>query len=187
LVQGDVEHVGDRYRVSVRLIEGGSGADFRRASFEQTRGDFLKIRDTLAVKVADFLRERLGEEVRLREERAGTSSPAAWALVQQAEKAQKDARAVASTDAAGAAQLYVRADSSLAAAEQADRGWIEPIVQRARVAYQRARLEREPRAMDTILQEGLRHAERAMLKTPQNPDALEIRGTIRFWRYARGL
>src|SRR5438552_3847650 len=71
LVQGGVEHVGDRYRVSVRLIEGGSGADFRRASFEQTRGDFLKIPDRLAVKVADFLRERHREQVRLRAGRAG--------------------------------------------------------------------------------------------------------------------
>ena len=187
LVQGGVEHVGDRYRVSVRLIEGGSGADFRRASFEQTRGDFLKIRDTLAVKVADFLRERLGEEVRLREERAGTSNPAAWALVQQAEKAQKDAGAVVGTDLAAAARLYGRADSLLAAAEQIDGAWIEPVVLRARVAYQQSRAERDPRAIDRAFQVGLRHAERAVQMNPQSPDALEIRGTLRFWRYARGL
>ena len=187
LVQGSVEHLGDRYRVSVRLIESGSGADFRRASFEQARGDLLKIRDTLAVKVADFLRERLGEEVRLREERAGTSNPAAWALVQQAEKAQKGAGAVVGTNPAAVAQLYTRADSLLAAAERIDGAWIDPVVLRARVAYQRSRAERDPRAIERAFQAGLRHAERAVQMNPQSPDALEIRGTLRFWRYARGL
>ena len=187
LVQGSVEEVGERYRVSIRLIEGASGADFRRASFEQPKGDLLKIRDTLAAKVADFLRERLGEEVRLREERAGTSSPTAWALVQQAENAQKDADARAGTDPAAAGQLYAQADSLLAAAEAVDGAWVEPIVLRARVAYQRSRLERDPRALDRAIQTGLRHAERAVHVSPQSPDALEIRGTLRFWRYARGL
>src|SRR3989454_227952 len=187
LVQGGVEHIGGRYRVSVRLVESGSGADFRRASFEQARGDLLKIRDTLAAKVADFLRERPGEEVRLREERAGTSNPAAWALVQQAEKAQKDAGAVVGPDPAAVSRLYARADSLLAAAEQIDGAWIEPVVLRARVDYQRSRAERDPRAIDRAFQAGLRHAEQAVQMNPQSPDALEIRGTLRFWRYARGL
>jgi len=187
LVRGSVEEAGDRYRLSVRLIDGSSGADFRRASFQVSKGNLLDIRDSLTADVADFLRQRLGEEVRLRQEEAGPRSPEAWALVQEAEKAQKDASARAAADAGAAAQLYTHADSLLAAAEQADGQWVEPIVQRARAAYLRARLEREPRAMDKVLQEGLRHAERAVQKAPQNADALEIRGTIRFWRYARGL
>ena len=119
--------------------------------------------------------------------RAGTSNPAAWALVQQAEKAQKDAGAVVGTDLAAAARLYGRADSLLAAAEQIDGAWIEPVVLRARVAYQQSRAERDPRAIDRAFQVGLRHAERAVQMNPQSPDALEIRGTLRFWRYARGL
>src|SRR5204862_8024630 len=35
LVQGRVEERGDRYQGMVRLIEGASGADYNRASFEQ--------------------------------------------------------------------------------------------------------------------------------------------------------
>jgi eukaryotic-like serine/threonine-protein kinase len=188
IVQGSVDETADRYRVSVRLIDGASGADFRRTSFEQPRGDLLRIRDTLAVKVADLLRELLGQEVRLREERAGTSNPAAWSLLQRADRAQKDARARSGAgDAAAAGALYGQADSLLDAAAQADGRWLDPLVARARVAFLRAALEREPRDKDRYYQAGLGYAERAIALDPQSPDALEIRGTIRFNRFARGL
>ena len=186
LVQGTVEDVGARYRVTTRLIEGTSGADFRRASFEQPKGNLLAMRDTLAGKVAEFLRERLGEEVRLREERTETSNAAAWAAVQQAERARRDAVAPGATEVV-TAQLYARADSLLAEAEALDGGWVEPIVQRARVAYDRSRIARNPPDVDKALQVALRHAERALRRNPESPDALEIRGRIRFARYARGL
>jgi len=187
LVRGAVEASGGRYRVSVRLIEGSTGADFRRGSFEVPQGDLLSIRDSLAGDVADFLRLRLGDEVRLREEEAGTRIPEAWALVQQAERAQKDAAELGSGNAAAAAARYTQADSLLGLAESADREWVAPVVQRARVAYQRARLEREPREMDKWLQLGLAHADRAIQREPQSPDALEMRGTIRYFRFSKGL
>jgi len=46
---------------------------------------------------------------------------------------------------------------------------------------------RDSREIDKVLQLALRHAERAFQMEPQNPDVLEIRGTIRFVRYVRGL
>src|SRR5690242_14108908 len=55
LVTGSVEQTGDRFRVTVRLVDGASGADFKRASFEQRAGDVLAIRDSLTGRVADFL------------------------------------------------------------------------------------------------------------------------------------
>src|SRR5689334_5988633 len=86
IVQGGVDDVGGRYRVSVNLIDGASGADLgERASFEQPAGAVLAIRDSLAGKVAEFLRVRLGEELRVREEQASTRSVAAWSLVQRGE------------------------------------------------------------------------------------------------------
>src|SRR6266568_4459930 len=81
IVLGSVEAAGDRYRTSVRLIDGASGVDFGRASFALPQGNVLEIRDSIAGDVATFLRQHLREEVRLREEEAGTKSPEAWALV----------------------------------------------------------------------------------------------------------
>src|SRR3989442_1126039 len=187
LVEGEVEPVGSRARVTIRLVDGASGADVRRQSFELPVDAPLAMRDSLASQAAVFLRERLGDEVRLREQRASTTSVEAWTLVQQGQKSQKDAAEATLTDAAAAANLYARADSLLAQAEQADPRWIEPIVQRARVAYLRARLERVPREQDKWVTVGLAHIERALRAEPQNADALETRGTLRFWRFSKGL
>jgi serine/threonine-protein kinase len=186
IVRGALEGMNDRYRVSVRLIDGSSGVDFRRGSFEVPKGSLLDVRDSLAGDVADFLRQRLGEEVRLREEETDTRSPEAWALAQQAEKARKDAQRPGADQRDAAAQ-YARADSLLASAERLDGTWLDPVVQRARVAYLRSRIEREPREADKWLQLALRDADRAVQREPQNPDALEIRGTVRYARFSRGL
>ncbi len=187
LVEGSVGPVRDRMRVTVRLVDGASGADLlQRASFEQPARNLLTIRDTLAGEVARVLRERLGEEVRLRAERAGTDNPAAWSLLQQAERALKGARATGS-GASSTAERYASADSLLQGAEDLDRRWVDPVVTRARVAYLRARLEREHHEVDRFFQVGLGHSERALRMDPQSADALEIRGTIRYQRFLRGL
>ena len=85
LVEGSVEQEKDRVRVTVRLVDAASGAEFQRASFEQPASQYLLLGDSLAQKAAVFLRERLGAEVRLREQRQKASNPQAWALVQRAE------------------------------------------------------------------------------------------------------
>ncbi len=189
LVEGEVEPVGTRgaTRVTIRLVDGASAVDLRRQSFELPIGAPLAMRDSLAIQAALFLRERLGDEVRLREERSSTKSVEAWTSVQQAQKTQKDAFAASVSDATAAAGLYARADSLLERAEQADPAWVQPIVLRARLAYQRARPERVPREVERWINLGLGHADRALRLEPQNPDALEIRGTLRVFRYTREL
>jgi eukaryotic-like serine/threonine-protein kinase len=185
LVEGSLEPVRDRVRLTVRLVDGASGADLlRRASFEAPAGNLLSIRDTLATEVARVLRERLGQEVRLREERAGTRSTEAWTLVQQAERIRKNGEALATAakmDAAAA--LFSRTDSLLAAAERADPKWVDPIVLRGQLVERRVRLTRNAALID----DGLAHAGRALTLAPQDPPALELRGTLRYrrWQLAR--
>jgi len=185
LVEGSVDPVRDRVRVTVRLVDGASGGDLlRRASFEEPAGNSLLIRDTLATEVARVLRERLGEEVRLREERAGTSSTDAWTLVQQGERIRKDAEGLVSANKVDSAVVrFGRADSALAAAERADPRWVDPIVLRGQLVERRVRLTRNAALID----EGLAHAGRALALNPQDPGALELRGTLRYrrWQLAR--
>src|SRR2546421_11075773 len=129
IVRGNVDEAGARYRVSVNLIDGASGADLgKRVSFEHPAGAVLAIRDSLASKVAEVLRVRLGEELRLRQEQTSTHSVAAWSLVQQGERDRKDAEArLVGDDMDGAFVGFARADSLLALAEAADPSWAEPM------------------------------------------------------------
>jgi TolB-like protein len=83
LVSGSVEPAGDRLRVVARLIEGESGADIERASFELPAGDLLVALDSVTETVSRFLRQRLGKEIRVRERRAETASVEAWGLAQR--------------------------------------------------------------------------------------------------------
>ena len=189
IVQGGVDEVSGRYRVSVNLIDGASGADLgKRASFEQPAGAVLAIRDSLASKVAEFLRVRLGEELRLRQEQASTRSVPAWSLVQQGERARKEAEArLATDDVDGAFSGFARADSLLALAERADPSWAEPVTQRGWLAYRRARLAGDRKALVHWVEVAGGHAERALALAPNDARALELRGTVRYLSWLQEL
>ena len=188
LVQGAVNDVGGRVRVSVRLIDGASGADYKRASFEQPAADLLLARDSLAGRVADFLRQRIGEEVKLRAERLGTNNAAAWSLLQQAERARKDAESLhGRDDVSGGDAAFQRADSLGALAEVADRQWVDPIVLRGQIAYQRARLARNRPDVTRWVGVATGHAERALARAPSDAASLELRGTVRLYAFLHQL
>ncbi len=181
LIEGSVEQRGDHYRVTARLVDGLSGADFQRRSFDVPAGDLLAIQDSLATEVSRFLRERLGDEIRLRERRAATSSPEAWAFVQRAERLRKDAEErLLEDDYAAGFSAFQAADSILAVAELAAPNWVEPIVLRGQIAYRRARLAESAEEYEHWTAVGLEHAERALANERNNAEALELRGTLNY-------
>ncbi len=189
LVTGDLEGEGDRLRVTVRLVDGASGADFERASFEQPTRNLLAVQDTLAQQAARLIRARLGEEIRVRAQRESTRSVQAWLLVQQAARHSKAAEAAAlRADTATVAREFRAADSVLALAEPLDSNWREPIVARGTIAYRRSRLadDDQLRAAQWI-EIGLGFADKALKLDPQDPDALELRGNLRYWRWLLSL
>ena len=189
LVEGGVDDVGGRLRVSVRLIDGASGADYRRASFAQSGTNLLLARDSLAARVAEFLRERLGEEVKLRAEQLGTTDAGAWSLLQQAERSRKDAQVlIGRDDMSGSAAAFRGADSLAALAEAADPKWVDPIVLRGHIAYQRARLaQTDRRELARWVGIATGHAERAVSLAPNSAASLELRGTVRLYAYVQQL
>lgn len=183
IVDGTVERVGDRVRVNVRLLD-ASGAEFKRAGFERPVSDVFAIRDELAQEASRFLREWLGEEIRLRELKRETGSPVSWALYQRAERARKDAEELSRhDDHAGANRAFRQADSLLAQAELVDGGWAEPTILRGYIAYRQARLVHDPHASVGWIQTGLGHSERALAKERDDPAALELRGMLRYWHW----
>src|SRR2546429_1994462 len=185
LVEGSVEPVRDKVRATVRLVDGGSGAEIDRAIFEQPAGNLLVIRDSVAQRVALFLRARLGQEVRLREQRAGTGSVEAWALVQQGERESKEAVSrVERGDSVGAVRAIRRADTLLAQAERADRAWVEPVVVRGQIAFRWARaLLTEPREAAPWITAGNGGPPARPGGAPRHPEALELLGSLRYLAY----
>ncbi len=186
LVSGDIEPAGDRLRVTVRLVDGVSGADIHRSTFEQPAANFLSIRDSLTQAVAASLRELLGKEVRLREQREATSNLMAWTLVQRAEEARSRGDSLASADDTSGAvdRAFGQADTLLAQADRLDPSWTEPGLQRAALAYRRSRLVgMDPVKAAPWIDRGMTLANAAVQRSPTNADALEIRGNLQYWRW----
>jgi TolB-like protein len=183
LVAGSVEEAGPRLRVTVRLVDGGSGAEIRRQSFELPRDAVLGMRDSLVREAVGFLRERLGEEIRVRQELAQTHSVAAWTLLQQAERLRKEAeQRLRSDDAEGAFAVLDRADTLLAQAQRADPQWAGPVLLPGQLAQRRARaLQLHPATMAPWIAAGLQDARRALALAPGDAAALELLGTLRFY------
>ncbi|MFL5614508.1 MAG: protein kinase domain-containing protein [Gemmatimonadaceae bacterium] len=187
LVHGGIEERSNQFRVSLNLVDGQSGATIQRASFNVAKGDFLRARDSLVRTVADLLRKRLGEEIRLREQQTTTASVEAWTSLQRALKATKDAEDQALSGHPDVAQQRLNdADSLATLAGQADPRWPDPLVTRAQIAYRKARLTKEQTATTELIQQGVARVDQALAMDSLDADALEMRGTLEFYRITRG-
>ncbi len=188
LVEGSVEQSGSRVRVNVRLVDASSGAPFERASFEQPAGSYLTLADSLSQQAALLLRQRLGVEIRLRQEQQRTRNPQAWVLVQRAEALRKQVDSLARNNPAAATIALDQADSLLGAAVLLDATWPEPLILKGALASRRVRLvNRDPMLAAPILARGLSSVDQALTLAPQNADALYQRGDLRYWRWILGL
>jgi serine/threonine-protein kinase len=190
LVRGDIERRGDKIQVSVRLTDGASGTDYDRGSFEQPAANVLGIQDTLVHQVAALIRKQLGQEIEVREQQATTTSTQAWLLVQRAQEERKRAAAALTGDGGAelAARDYAESDSIYGLAHAADPRWAEPLIGQASLAYQRSRMVAQDKlAAKSFIDRGISLADTALALSPNNPDALEARGTLRYWAWLLGL
>jgi len=187
LIDGSVDQRGDQLRITTRLVDGFSGADIERAVLEMPSGQFLAARDSVAGSVSRLLRQRLGEEVRVRELRSGTTSDEAWALVQRAERLRTDAEDnfESGGETSASVGLYQVADSLLDLAEQLDPQWTRPPGYRAQVAYRLAwfaAMEGDLERGQEEIEIGVAHANRALSLDSGDAYALEQRGTLNLTR-----
>ncbi len=186
VVQGKVEQRGDSLRVDVSLLNTNDQTEFGNMRLTRPRAEIAALQDSLALKVADFLRKRLGQAVQLKESRAATRSAAAWELMQRAEQGLADADTLlAHGDSLGAEQTFRRTDSLLAQASAKDDRWPAPLVARGWIQYKRSRMNpsQEPPFHAERVTRGLEFAEAALKLNPKDADALELRGTLRYWKW----
>lgn len=181
-VEGSVTRAGDSLRVNAQLIDATRGRHVESTTLTASLDDVLLLRDQLAEEIARILRRRLGTEIRLRERRADADDPEAWLMVQRAERRRDDAEALARSDQAAARRALEAADSLLALAESRDPDWVTPVVLRGWTATDRALLETDlPGNYDPGWgRRALEHARRAVSMSGGHPEALELRGRVRF-------
>ena len=188
IVQGTVAEVGGRLRLDIALVDGATGNETKSTRLETPRAELFALQDTLAQAVSAFLRQAIGEEIEVRETRAGTRDVRAWELVLEAEEIKKGVDAlIVKGDVANAALELARADSLLAQASARDRKWATPIVGRGWLAWEQRRivgLDKGPASEWTA--RGLRFADEA-LKIRPDSEALQLRGTMRYLRFVLNL
>ena len=190
LVEGTIAQSGDRLRVSVSLLNAGTGEVIGSRTLERPREEIFALQDDLAKEVSVFLRERIGQEITLEQARIGTSNTKAWELLQQAGKLSKDLEPLlAAGDTAAAGRRLAQADSIIAGAEKLDPTWVALPVERGWLAYHQTDLipDFDKDHYDKWTERGLVHADRALKVKPDDPDGLELRGTLNYFRWLLNL
>jgi DNA-binding SARP family transcriptional activator/TolB-like protein/tetratricopeptide (TPR) repeat protein len=182
VVVGSLTPVGDSLRVTFSLVDASSKVNQLSGTLSRPVDSLLTIVRDLPVRVALRLRERLGEEVRLRDSRDAAGASDAWVLVQRARVLAENERVVMDEDFKTAESLLVRADSMLSEAERIDPAWLEPTVERARVGGLMAKLRaiRPGKSDPALARAAIHHADRALASSPQHVPALEQRGILYF-------
>src|ERR1700722_12498903 len=189
LVRGGVDRDGGKLRVTVHLLDGSTGAEFQRAAFELPAANVLAVRDTLAGQVGAMIRKRLGQEITLRDERAQPTIPDAWPLVQLGTQWRRRGELLmTSSDTAGLRRDFASADSALAQAAHLDAGWPAPPLGQGTVDYKLSRFfGDDPQTATRWIDSAMAHVAQALRLAPTDPDALELRGTLRYWRWLPGV
>jgi TolB-like protein len=187
VVNGSVEKRGNRIAVNLELVDGKSGVVVNRAKIEQPATDVMTVRADVVEESVRLLRQWIGKELRLRQSAQGTEVREAWALVQRAEKARKDAEAAVRTDGPAAGEpIFRNATQLLTDAQKLDPNWIEPAVQLTAITYRQSRLAAaagDLAGAGQYIESGLQRAEKALALSKDEPRALELRGTLQYFKW----
>ncbi|MEO7456586.1 MAG: protein kinase [Gemmatimonadaceae bacterium] len=189
LIRGSLDREAGKIIVYVKLLD-RSGAPIQQQKVSIDEKNQLAMRDSLQSVVSDLIKGTLHEEIQLRTQQSATSNQQAWLELQRAEQSRKAiAGLLTKGDTAAVERAVASTDSILSRAEQLDPKWAEPITRRAILAYQRSRtVGRDPALIRKWVDLGLGHAARALATSDgESPDALEVRGTLKYWSWISNL
>ena len=192
IVSGTIAQSGDKIRVTVDMLDARTGSSIGSTSIEKTKADAFALQDTLVTEVSAVLRKQLGQQVEVLTSKAGTSNAAAWEAYQRAmQTANQGDSLVGAGDITTATHVLQNADSALGAVATQDGKWSAPSAQQAVIAYRLARLALATGAgMDAVGQRidaGIKAADKAIAATPNDADALDGRGSLRYLQWLLGL
>jgi serine/threonine-protein kinase len=187
VVRGALSSVGQTLRLNLALVDGTSGKTITSDSVQRPRDEVFALEDDAAVRLSTLLQRQLAQDIRAQEPEQHTKNLRAWTLYQQARALSRDAEDdLSARDIEASSRKLRHADSlsSLAAVE--DPAWATPIVWRARLAFREIQIagNRDPSRIPFLLDSGLVLANQALSRSPNDADALEMRGTLRYFQWA---
>jgi len=184
LVIGSVEQEQDSIRVTVRMLD-DAGTELDKATFKKPANDLIALSDSLSQEAAVLIRHRIGVEAQLRKTRLGTRSTEAWAMYQRALQARRRGDSLYKAgDAEGWVRSFRTADSTAELASRLDPKWPDPFVLRAQLEYWKSRRATDdPGQAGLAIDSGLAYAGSAISLDKDDPDALEVRGNLDYWRW----
>ncbi len=186
IIEGSVAQSGTRLRVTARLVNGATGDYLDSRTVTRDIGELFELQDDLVREVSQFLRRRLGVVLVAREHLHDTRSVKAWELVQRGEALLKEAKSLSPVGKSVVARMMLSEAESLAVrAEAFDRSWIQPILLQGWIAVAQAEMsDSDENGLDSAwIHVGERRAERVLRLQPDNAQALELRGTLRYRRW----
>lgn len=185
VVEGRVWRSRTHLKVTVSLVDASDATIVESRTFDAAEEDLLQLRDSVVRGVAEFLRRRLGEEIRVASERSRATSERAWRLVQSARATVVLFDSLLeSGDTTLARRELAQADTMLRTAAELDPMWATPRTERGWLAW-RSRYLSGPLEARTTAQwtdQALRFAAEALQVDSQSADALTLRGTARYFR-----
>ncbi|MEJ2215152.1 MAG: BTAD domain-containing putative transcriptional regulator [Gemmatimonadota bacterium] len=190
VLRGGLIRTGDHLQANVHLIDGTNGSTVASEQFDRTQPDSLATLDELSAAIASFTRRSIGTIEEERRIANADAPPAAITLVQLGRGDLRLADSLRDTDVyTAAAASYEKADSTFVEAAAQAKNWSQPWIERARAAQGQMWLRlldpsasaRES-ALDMALQ-GANYASKAVEKSKDSAEALEIRARLEHWAW----
>jgi serine/threonine-protein kinase len=186
IVGGSISRSGGQLRVNVQIMKGSTGVVAHSEKFERPTGELFALLDDISGEVAAFLRESLGQEIKLQRYKRETENVTAWQSVRQAEQLLQDARTAGGRgDVAGANVLFRQLHALLNSATDLDKRWDQPHALQARAYERQAWLSVIDPKVDAIRHFALcvGAAENAIDRNKQSAAGYEARGRIFLGEY----
>lgn len=188
LVDGSTQVLGHQLQVIVQLVDAATGNVVQSKPLIRPWSELQQLRDDVVEEVSVLFRRELGQRLEVSKRQAETQSKQAfdnyWRAKQEFNVAAQLLLARNGVDAGQAA--LSRSDSLLEVAERFDRSWNAPIVLRGQVAGMYAQVAMHHGGSGALLQirsaldEAIGHANRALKNHANDPEALELRGTMKY-------
>lgn len=183
-IAGEVRRSGSQLMVQAQLIDAITNIILDSASVPLTGGSTAELATDAAIGVANGLKQGLNRQLIPARSHDSSAVTEANRLEAEAESYWKQAEDYAllpnKEGTASAITSLDRADRLLGKAIEADPRWLRPWISRARVGVDRGMLEDSGQPRLAVTERALAFADSAMRIAPNNAEALELRGTLRY-------